>query len=267
MASFDKTKALLEYDRAIQPRLSELTEPLRMLGVSNFSFSRDEPESVFRIGNYPPYTEHYMRNDFYKTTFADRGLTKESTYEEGKRRIFVWGNDLTARKSVNMWNGISIYNSHADHVEAWTLGGTLQDTELPNFLLNNLDLLNRYFNYFKTHAQDIIGPSAPVIRETLVYKESHTLSSTDYETAIEEFNRRIETSRYTICRGNETLTLSQRELECLLYRHQGLSAKEMARILGISHRTVESYFENIKVKSGLGNINQVLAICRDEGLI
>jgi LuxR family transcriptional activator of conjugal transfer of Ti plasmids len=67
--------------------------------------------------------------------------------------------------------------------------------------------------------------------------------------------------------ADQLVNLTQRGLECLRYRQQGQSAKEMARVMGISYHTVESYFENIKIKSGLGNVSQVLAICRDEGLL
>ncbi len=42
--------------------------------------------------------------------------------------------------------------------------------------------------------------------------------------------------------------ISKRERECLLLLLDAKSAKETASILGIGYRTVESYFENIKVK-------------------
>ena len=42
--------------------------------------------------------------------------------------------------------------------------------------------------------------------------------------------------------------LSKRERECLIFLLQGKTAKETAANLGLSPRTVESYFENIKKK-------------------
>ncbi len=42
--------------------------------------------------------------------------------------------------------------------------------------------------------------------------------------------------------------LSKREQQCLRYLLEGKTAKETAECLGISFRTVESYFENIKDK-------------------
>jgi len=264
MEIFNKAKALLDYDCAIQPRLAELTEPLKLLGISNMAYGRDDQDLYFRIGNYPAYTEHFMRHEFYKTTYADRGITKQQAFEEGKRRIFVWDNDLSGRKSVNMWNGISIYLSHADHVESWTLGGTLQDTELPNFLLNNMDLLNRYFNYFRLHAQDIIGPSAPAMKVTRMFKYANSSSSLDDQKTIDEFNRMIATNKYLLTAGAENFTVTKREIECLMYKNQGLTAKEIARVIDISYRTVETYLENARLKSGLNSIQELISVCRNE---
>jgi len=42
--------------------------------------------------------------------------------------------------------------------------------------------------------------------------------------------------------------LSSIEIECLFYYFNGYSAKEVARVMGISHRTVEGYLSNIKSK-------------------
>lgn len=44
------------------------------------------------------------------------------------------------------------------------------------------------------------------------------------------------------------INLSKRERECLLYIVHGKTAKDIAKILGISNRTVESYIEHLKKK-------------------
>jgi DNA-binding CsgD family transcriptional regulator len=47
--------------------------------------------------------------------------------------------------------------------------------------------------------------------------------------------------------------LSTRELECLRLTIKGYTAKRIARELGISHRTVEEYLCNIRIKTGAGS--------------
>jgi DNA-binding CsgD family transcriptional regulator len=56
--------------------------------------------------------------------------------------------------------------------------------------------------------------------------------------------------------------LSAREAECLEWYFQGKTSKETASILGISHRTIEEYFTNIKEKLGCKNKRDLLARLR-----
>src|SRR3989338_5410847 len=53
--------------------------------------------------------------------------------------------------------------------------------------------------------------------------------------------------------------LSRRERECLEFLLQGKTAKETAAILALSHRTIESYFENIKKKLKCANKGQLFS--------
>lgn len=45
------------------------------------------------------------------------------------------------------------------------------------------------------------------------------------------------------------IKLSKREEDCLYYLLQGKTAKETARFLNLSHRTVEAYIDNIRKKT------------------
>lgn len=57
----------------------------------------------------------------------------------------------------------------------------------------------------------------------------------------------------------KTSLLSTRERQCLELLLQGKTAKETATILILSHRTVESYFENIKKKLKCSNKGQLFS--------
>jgi DNA-binding CsgD family transcriptional regulator len=53
--------------------------------------------------------------------------------------------------------------------------------------------------------------------------------------------------------GDEKIKFSKRENECLQYLMAGMTAKETAKELGISYRTVEEYIENMKIKTESAN--------------
>lgn len=54
--------------------------------------------------------------------------------------------------------------------------------------------------------------------------------------------------------------LTQRERDCVKCLCQGLSAKETAKVLGLSYRTVEVYYEKIKVKLGVRRKIEILSL-------
>lgn len=58
--------------------------------------------------------------------------------------------------------------------------------------------------------------------------------------------------------GDEQIRLTRREAESLYYFFQGKSSKEIARILDISHRTVELYFDRIREKFNCRRRNELL---------
>lgn len=61
--------------------------------------------------------------------------------------------------------------------------------------------------------------------------------------------------------------LSHRELECLYHLVHGKSQKEIAYVMKLSPRTVESYFENIKNKLDIYNRSQLIEYAINLGLL
>jgi len=56
------------------------------------------------------------------------------------------------------------------------------------------------------------------------------------------------------------LGLSKREAECLFYLFEGYTAKEIARAIELSPRTIEGYIDNMKDKLGCSTISELLLI-------
>ena len=54
--------------------------------------------------------------------------------------------------------------------------------------------------------------------------------------------------------------LSQRESEIVTAMADGMTSKEIARLLGLSHRTVETYRARLMKKTGARNASQLLAL-------
>ena len=267
-----KAKSLKEYNESIMPRLQELCEPLKIFGISNFAYGKfTKDQRFFRIGTHEKYMELFFKHSIYNRVDANKGLTQlDSFTEEKKTLLFMWNPDgflEKMRMSVDMWNGISFCKITKDHIESWAFGGSLEDIRLPEFYLNNLDILKKFFLYFKSAAKDMIDISDKnKTIDILFHDKNQNLHKVDPGKVL-EFNKKLFTKRYHLSTGQKEFNLSMREIECLFYKSQGQTAKEIARECELSPRTIETYLNNIKVKSGMTNLNQLIYLCKEEGLL
>ena len=67
-------------------------------------------------------------------------------------------------------------------------------------------------------------------------------------------NREISSMRWL----KHPSTDSPREYQCLQLYQQGLTAKETAQKIGLSHRTIEEHFDKIKIKYHVSNKRDLL---------
>ena len=72
---------------------------------------------------------------------------------------------------------------------------------------------------------------------------------------------------YRLDHYDKNLKLTQRETECLFLLIRGKSAKEIARFLKISPRTVEVYIENIKLKMKISSRSQIVDKALELGML
>ncbi len=159
-----------------------------------------------------------------------------------------------------MGMGITMYRKTREYKEGWSFGGARDEGELVNFLINNYDLLLKYILYFKSVAADIIDTSdeRKLINVNLI--EDKELQENTYSQIIATFKEGLEKGKYLIESPKGQFFLTKREVDCLYYRSQGSSAKEIAREMDISHRTVESFINNIKIKSRMTNLSEIIKL-------
>lgn len=60
--------------------------------------------------------------------------------------------------------------------------------------------------------------------------------------------------------------LTQRQSECLFFLIHGYTAKETAKLLSLSYRTIEKYLDTVKVKLQCGTKNELIDKSMDMGL-
>ena len=121
--------------------------------------------------------------------------------------------------------------------------------------------------YFKSTAKDIIDISDKNKTIDIAFHDIKLNPHKADPEKVLEFNKKIFSKKYSLSTGHKEFNLTLREIECLLYKSQGLTAKQIARACNISPRTVETHFNKILFKSGLGHMNQLINLCKEEGLL
>lgn len=107
----------------------------------------------------------------------------------------------------------------------------------------------------KTGAMDFL--TKPVIREKLL-----SCIDTAFIEAERNINDMLQSQNILCCLSK----LTEREREVMQLAVQGLSNKEIAAYLGISHRTVEIHKSKIMQKTGAGNLLDLARIVRESGI-
>jgi DNA-binding CsgD family transcriptional regulator len=259
MSNFIKAKSLLDYNNLILPQLNQICEPLHVLGISNFAYGKiTKDKRYFRIGTHDKYTKLFYNLDLYNKFKSYRGYVTADTFTKPSLfQSFLWDTHASKnccseiRLAAGMWNGISFYRTTPDYIETWAFGGTPEDTQLANFYLNNMDLLDRFIEYFKFMGQDIIDISDNNKTVDILFHDpaEQSLFSLIDPKKITKFNEMI---------SAVNIILSPRQRDCAQLLAEGIKTKDIARLLQLSPRTIETHIDILKNKFQAKNRAQLV---------
>ena len=251
----------LEYNQQIAPIINNLCAPLLNLEIKTFTFSRiyDGGRRLY-ICSDQEWVKEYITREFQDE------LNHMSHYVPLKGINYaLWQgfkNDkvFEAAHQHNMWNGISIYEAHSEYVDYFDFAFLKTDNYLTNTYINNINLFQRFVEYFKDRSSLIIDytdkknclfPRKFITFNNIPRKEYFPLNTSNVlSTHATEGNK--------IRRHNEAYNLSPRELSCLELLADGKSIKEISSNLKLAPRTVQSYIHMSKMRFNSETIEELL---------
>lgn len=151
--------------------------------------------------------------------------------------------------------------NNKDYIDMYMycLDASLNSSSGVNFYLNNVEVLEKFNLYFKHKASNLIDNCD---RNRMVLSKEAIPSFMKNDQHINynlvEYNVRFDNDRNEN-RYNKLQLLSNRESECVKFILQGYSAKEIAKELAISYRTVETFIFRIKGKYNVRKISELVA--------
>ena len=128
---------------------------------------------------------------------------------------------------------------------------------LPSLYLNNLTLLNSFFDYyFATQKEQMSQIDLARLRgHDAFYKRQYGHDCHPTPEAFSAFLKQLGLSRELLIAAR---SLTVREKEVLLFFVDGSTAQETGEELGLSFRTVQFYLENVKSKLGILSREELL---------
>jgi DNA-binding CsgD family transcriptional regulator len=149
----------------------------------------------------------------------------------------------------NIWHGCSIFYK-IDHrqIDVFHFASDKNDPKTDDFFISHIDVLESFMSYFKFQYNDLINQ----IDESdygVYYKKLNVDLDEQSIQDKQNFFEQIKIRSYILKADGKDIVLTKREAECLYLFSKKHTMKEIAAILKLSPRTVESYINNIRDKA------------------
>ncbi len=238
--------------------IKQISNILLPFNILYFSFSRIYNDGTrIYLSNSPEWME-VVNERFYMVSITNKPFSK---YESVK---LLWsqlgGLEIlkAAKEHSTMGHGFIEIQKKEKYCDIYMYATDVNNIGFETFYLNNLDLLQNYQDYFLETAGSIIDKvqsdrsifPRSIVEENLYSKPFHEKNSDDI---IDPEKRKIFYKKINYING-----ISNSENECLIYLAHGMTAKEVAKILKISPRTVESHIQNMKIKLNCYNKSELI---------
>ena len=215
-------------------------------GITEF----DESGHAWVATNRPDYGEHYISNKgyildkkwVYSPNFPEGFLTYCSN--DGIQFLQENENSLFGKK-FDVWSGFSFFKKVDNNIYRQFFFSA--DTpEIYDNLLNNVNLVKKFIQHFEKENQHIINYFRDRKFNIAEKKEDYFADQDNFICSQEREN--TVNMLHTLGILDQKKNISNREWQCIELYRQGKSATQTGKILGISNRTVETNFNNLKQK-------------------
>lgn len=247
-------------DKAIK-EIVEIQKPLNKLDGLHLLFYG---ETIGKDKGYLFYT-----NKPYWIIRTALNVPLQGTYKyEG---IFPWSefhpdSFITIAQDFNIYNPVNIIRATETGKEVFTFAFSHKKNPGFTFYLNNLDLLKKFMDHFKSAAKEQIKEAQDTAIKIPPHFVGQEIEENSYQEAISYLLSNF--SMPTDLADDSALKkLTEREFICLCYYLTGKTAAEIAKILKFAPKTASAHLYNVRAKLGCKNRSELFQKAFEHGLI
>lgn len=248
-------------------------------GINAFVFNRTHTSAIpakgFFLTNHRAWCEQFLKTDYLdRLSFA--GIADLGEFKGYK---LLFGNLFTdnkmlknMRQDYDLDHTVFICRQFADYIEWYMFTSSSVNTQITSFYINHFSEIINFVNSFKDQAKNIIDKVSklpvlpfPVAREDQkIFLNIAAQKILWKDPVLIELGENYQPKRYEFFINNMTAVLTRQEYKCLQGLLSGLTAKQIAKQLKLSSRTVETYLNNIRHKTQAADRQQLISFFRDE---
>ena len=231
------------------------------------------------LSTQPEFTEYFITESLYPKLMQNQMVIQLSGHwvflsdmmplpaDKNHKEIFI--KLYTRSTQLNLFHFTAFIRKFHDRFLISSFGINQNNASIFEFYLNHLDKLELFVNSFENKAQHLIYGTDRNLIWLPNYNKNQNLTNPTHNhipTIFPLEDISIDGNR-TIISNSNTLTLSQRQLDCLTHHTMGYSAKMSAEKFNISPRTVERHLELAKEKIGYPSKRTLRTILQKNGIL
>jgi DNA-binding CsgD family transcriptional regulator len=258
----EKNKSALEYSLEMVDDVSSIsgffTQPL---GLTTFGYKRvyKDGQYMFLSTNRDWLKYHYQNIKDHGTFFQEAMSAAHLNHSYN----VLWpcvpeDHFLQALNYFGMWHGVNFYKWRGDYLELWTFSTSCDRNRISQLYFNTLPYFENFIHHFNLKASEIVDVSN---KEKLAKFEQNSFTLASEISSLPPISQiidQIKIDKFLVEGPNGIITLTKRESECIRLLCMGKKVKEVANILMISPRTVETYVNQVKEKTGCPTTSKLL---------
>jgi len=254
---------------SFHPAIKDICSPLEFLNIFGFIYIKRYIDGSFiDLSNQLEWSEFFLQN-LFNCHYTIPDLQKHMLNE---RNTNLWLADpdniiwQEGKKYFGFGNGISIVYNEEQYSEIFCFYSTANNYAINQFYFEQIDVLKKFCSIFKEKvAEDILRAEKngnmlimPSNYIEQVNPKVSTLTAADPNSKFLNLISDKEDNVDSLKQKMKIKKLSRREVDCIKLSAIGKSAKEIAKELNLSNRTVETYLSTAKMKYHCRNIKELI---------